>query len=258
MRVLREQQKAFASSVIEGVNENHAQMIRGNNLGGARRLNIYRHSITIGLSDALAGVYDVVKKLVGDVFFAHIAEQYIQAYPSQTGNVHDFGEAFPEFLKASSEIEALPYLPDVARLEWAYHAVFHSPVAEVLNIEKLMQVPESRYDRLTLVWSPYCLLLHSNFPVLRIWQTNQDDYAGDKQVSLDEGGDYLAILREGKQIAFHPFSSTGFAMLNAIAEGEKFTQACEIALRLDPDCNVQVVLQTAVLNRMIIGFTVHE
>ncbi len=243
---------------MEGVDEQYALTIKDNGLSGARRLGIYSNGVALGFSDALAGVFETVKKLVGDDYFVHLAEKYVSAHPSQTGNIHDFGGKFPEFLDGFSGVEALPYLADVSRLEWAYHAAFHSPIGEMLNIEKLSQVPEARYGQLNLHLSPSCYLLSSDYPVLRIWQVNQDECKGDEAVSLGEGGVRLAIVREGKQIVFHSLDPAAFAMLEAVSQNVKFNHACEMALQINPDCDIGTVLQEAVLNRIIVGFSVNE
>ena len=256
MNVLREQQEGFARSMIEGIDESYAQTICEYGLSGARRLGIYQHSIANSLCDALGGVFEVVNKLVGDEFFTHIAKNYVRAHPSSTGNVHDFGQAFPEFLEKFPGLEALPYLPDVARLEWAYHAAFHSPIGSMLNIDKLAQVPESKYDRLKLLLSPACFLLHSEYPVLHIWQVNQDGYDDSDTVSLDEGGVDLAIVREGNQIVFHSLLPGAFVMLNAALDGKSFNDSCEIVLKLDANSDVGKFLQDAVMNRLVVGFSV--
>ena len=94
MSALRKQQERFAQYINFGVDEQFPQTIRDNGLDGDRRLKIYQSSIKIGLRDALGGIYDVVRKLVGDEFFSHVAEHYLRKHHSQTGNVHDFGESF--------------------------------------------------------------------------------------------------------------------------------------------------------------------
>ncbi len=267
MNSLRKLQEGFARSVIEGMDENYASSICDVGLSGARRLGIYQHGVSISLSEALGGVYEVVKKLVGDEFFAHVAENYVRVHPSTSGNIHEFGKNFPEYLENFLGLETLPYLPDVARLEWAYHAAFHSPVGEMLNINKLSQVSELQYEQLTLFLSSTCYLLQSSFPVLRIWQVNQEDAFngvsngdsnGDGVVDLNEGGVELAIVREGKQIAFHSLNPGTFAMLKAISVGETFNTSCQAALNIDSGCDVSKVLQDAVMNRIVVGFSVGD
>jgi len=261
---LREQQQAFARFINQGSDKQFAGAVRANGLTGERRLGIYRHGVMHTLKDALSGVYEVVNKLVGDAFFGHLAEQYVFLYPSHTGNLHDYGFEFAEFLSGIPGLESLPYLPDVARLEWYYHAAFHSPMGEMLNIQKLSTVPDSKYEQLSLLLSPACFLLSSDFPVLHIWQANQDDNNyrdgkySDEVISLDEGGAYLAIVREGKQVAFHPLEPAAFAMLDAISRGETFAYACDAAIQKDSNCIVGQYVQDAVMQRIITGFAVNE
>ena len=254
MSVLREQQEGFARSVTGDVDGIYVQTICEVGLSGARRLGIYQHSIANGLRDALASVFEVVEKLVGSEYFAHVVENYVRTHPSTSGNVHDFGKTFPDYLETFPGLEALPYLPDVARLEWAYHAAFHSPVGSMLNIDKLSQVAESKYDELNFLLSPACYLLHSNYPVLHIWQVNQENYDGDDSVNLDEGGVDIAVAREGKQIVFHSLKPADLVLLKELSSGKTFNVSCETALKLDPDCDVSQVLQDAVMNRILVGF----
>lgn len=262
MSALRDQQQGFARVINGGIGgdngECFAQTIRNNGLSGERRLTIYHRGVVIGFRDALAGVYAVVKKLVGDEFFDYVANHYLRKHPSHTGNVHDFGEAFPQFLASFPALESLPYLPHVARFEWLYHTVFHSPMSEMLNIERLSLVPESKYGHLNLLFSPACCLFSSEYPVLRIWQANQENHESNEMISLDEGGVQLAIVREGNQIVFHSLEPATFAMLDAISRNVKFDQACEAALKVDPNCDVGLVLQEVVMNRMVVGFAVNE
>ena len=124
---------------------------------------------------------------------------------------------------------------------------------EVLN----PAMSSMKYSRKRFTFSlSVCYLFSSEYPALHIWQTNQDDFTGDDVVNLDEGGQQLAVIREGKQIAFHPLEPAAYTMLDAISRGTNINQACEMAAQVNSDCDVGRVLQDAVLNRMIVGFTV--
>ena len=66
-------------------------------------------------------MYPTVEQLVGAPFFRYAAHEFILAHPSKSGNLHDFGEDLPGFLAGFEPARALAYLPDCARLEWAWH-----------------------------------------------------------------------------------------------------------------------------------------
>ena len=68
--------------------------------GREARFAVYRNNTLTNLVAALLDVHPVVGRLVGEQFFAHVANQYAHAYPSISGDVHDYGGHFAEYLEA--------------------------------------------------------------------------------------------------------------------------------------------------------------
>ena len=258
---LREQQRAFAQRVINGVADSvdgGALVLKKsaqNRFSDSQRLQIYRNNFVISLREALAGVYPVIHKLLGDEFFEHAAREYSQTYPSRTGNVHDFGDVFSTFLQDFPGLESLPYLPDVARLEWAYHRVFHTQETKALNIGALSTLNETQLMDLEFELSSSFCHLASEFPILHIWQSNQSGHEPEK-VSLDEGGIKLVVVRHGQQIEFHPISDGVFALVKSLSRSETFLQACGEALKVESDCDVGMALQFLVEQKIVCGFSI--
>jgi len=173
MNSLRDMQTALTNAVFDGTTTGLGQAIVGNGLDWQKRVQVYRNNIFSGLTQALKDVYPVVERLVGEEFFKYCAHGYIVAHPSQSGNLHDFGNQFPEYLKTIEMAQQLVYLADVAALEWVYHVVFHACDALPLDINKLQNVPEEYYMLLRFVPNPANRLIQSPYPVLKIWQANQ-------------------------------------------------------------------------------------
>jgi len=48
-----------------------------------------------------------------------MAQGYVLAVPSVSGDLEDYGSRFPAYLAGVERAHGLPYLVDVARLEWA-------------------------------------------------------------------------------------------------------------------------------------------
>jgi hypothetical protein len=262
MHALREQQLAFARALCDANGAQAAQVREVEPFTAEQRLQIYHNNWAISLRQALAGVYPVINKLVGEEFFAYAAGAYLQAHPSRTGNVHDFGDAFPTFLAQLAGAESLPYLPDVARLEWAYHEVFHAPEGMALDVEQLAVVLSGESAEqvtaacnLYLQLSPCCRYVQSDYPILSIWQLNQDAGSGNEVVDIGAGGMQLALVRNNIAIEFHPLSAAAYTLLAALHSGDSFAQACVRALAAHADCNVGSVLQYCVQHRLITGFS---
>jgi hypothetical protein len=256
MHTLREQQQAFARAASLSLQQCPL-------LSAEQQRQLYRNNWVIGLRQALAAVYPVVNKLVGDEFFAYAAQAYCRDTPSGSGNLHEFGDAFADFLARMAEVEALPYLPDVARLEWDYHSVFHAPIGQSLSLDALQAVLQagsgeqlSTPGHGSLSWqlSPACRCLQSEYPILRIWQVNQTDGSVDDTVDLNEGGVQLALLRTESAIEFHPLSSGSYTLLAASHAGESFVQACVRALAVEPECDIGDMLQYCVQQGLITGY----
>jgi hypothetical protein len=225
-----------------------------NRFTDTQRFQIYRNNIFISLREALSGVYPVINKLVGDEFFQQVAREYIHRHPASDGNVHEFGAEFPGFLAEFPGAYGLAYLPDVARLEWAHHEIFHAPQAGVLNIQALASLDEAAHEHLRFQVSTSCRLLSSNYPVLHIWQANQQGHE-DEVVDLDEGGMQLVVMRSGFDVVFRPLNKAVFALLDALSENRLFTDACAEAIAIDPNCDIGAILNDLIAQRLLTGFS---
>jgi len=242
MNALHNLQHNFVASVYDDVDNNFDQSIVPHGISGARRLQIYHNNIYISLTKALHSVYPVVNRLVGDDFFKFMAVEYIKKHPSKSGNLHDFGDQFPIFITSFEPANKLVYLGDVARLEWLYHTVFHAADSPEFNLEKLEQIDKKYYDRLVFKPNPASQLFESAFPVLEIWQANQDNQYQDGTepdvVNINQGGTRLLIIRRGLDVEFQTLELEEYAFLRAIFDGSNFFTACDAAAQDNPECNV--------------------
>lgn len=252
---LRELQQDFAAAVLDGVQNGFERHIRAAGLSGARRLQIYRNNTLLNLTASLRATYPVIRRLVGDGFFDYAAAQYLAAYPSRSGDLEEFGGNFARFLETFAPAAELIYLPDVARLEWAYHQIFYAAAHPPLDLPALAKVPVEQQDKLRFQLHPAAQLLQSPFPILRIWQVNQEDYAGDAAVDLTAGGtQLLALRRDNFQIEFQPLTAGEFSLLSALNEGCAFAVACERALTAQSDVDLSACFSRYVLQGVLVSF----
>lgn len=231
--------------------------IKANGLNPARRLNVYRNNAYANLSNALRTTYPVVGRLVGDGFFRYAVHHYVGQHPSCAGDLHQFGAAFANFLATFEPATGLPYLPDVARLEWAYKQAFYAAEAELFSFEALAKLPPESYEELKFALDPAVRLLASKYPILRIWQVNQDGFEGDQGVDLTEGDVKLMVIRDRHlNVDIKVLGEGEFALLQALADGHSFAVACEKGLDVQPDCDIPACLKQQVMDGVIVDFTV--
>lgn len=228
--------------------------ICANGLSSTRRLQIYRNNTFVGLTEALRAVYPVIERLVGKEFFHYAADRYIRQFPPTSGNLHEFGEHFAAFLEVFPAAVQLSYLPDMARLEWAYHTVFHAADHSFMDIAALQTVPSKFYGRLRFRLHPAARLLASDYPVLRIWQVNQPNYTGDPTVTLTEGGVQMLVIRRCLEIELVALEAGEYTLLTVLFEEFNFAAACQQALAAQPDFNLSECFRRHVSRGTLVDF----
>jgi len=230
---LRELQLAFAQALTNPPSGRAAALVAAAGIPAAQRLQIYRNNFVVSLGEALEAVFPVVQRLVGAQFFRYAARRYVNEVPSISGDIHAFGATFPSHLAELPQAHGLAYLPDVARLEWAYHEVFHAADAPPLGLECLVQVPPDHWSSLRLAITPASALLRSPYPIVRIWQVNQEDWRGEATVNLEEGGGDVLVLRQRGTVALSTLLRGELELLNALADGQPLERSLDAALQSD-------------------------
>jgi hypothetical protein len=227
---LRELQGRLSAAIFE----QHAvpEEIRDGEFSAAERVQIYRRNTVVTLTEALAACYPTVQSLVGEEFFGETAEQYIRLYPPTSGNLHDFGSALATFLAHFAPAQALAYLPDVARLEWARQLSYHADDAPALEIETLKAVSPAELETLRFEQHPASRLIASAYPIFDIWQLHNSN---DPQptVDLGVGGQHVRVFRRRLKVDIELLGAAEYLWLQSLADGRSFGEATDVALAAD-------------------------
>jgi len=243
----------FGQSLLGEPEEALLGLIAGDGLAPATRLQIYRSHVFLTLTDALAATFPVVCRLVDRRFFGYAADQYIRTHPPATPCLSDYGESFADFLATFPACGHLPYLADVAHLEWAIHHAAHADDAGILDPARLAEVPPAQVGQIGLALHPSVSLLASPFPVDRIWRANQPDADTDAVVSLDAGGAWLEVRRIEEDTAFRALDACSHALRAALAGGAPLERALAAARSADPAADLTLALQQLLSDGIVIG-----
>ena len=254
--MLRETQLAIATSLLLDDDAAIAQ-IRVGKLSATRRLEIYRHNVYTNLRGALKDIYPVILAIVGEAFFHHAADQFVAAHPSRSGDLNQFGGEWAAFLGSYAHAAELAYLPDVARLEWAWHRAFHAGDATRFDLARLAALPADEHANLRFRLHPTAQLLTSIFPVMRIWEVNQPTFTGEIAIDWDLPPDRLLIRRDiadGVSVLIERISAAAYAFLLALAQQATLETAAATALDVDAEFNLQGLLAESVQSGVIFDF----
>lgn len=176
--------------------------------------NIYRGNYTENHIQALADTYEHVVALVGTAYFRQLGLRYLRSHPSRSGDLNFYGEHFSEFLEtrlpSAPGGKTLPYLADMARLDWAR---LKSLTAAGSNPPTLTDLPtlsaqQQAHSRLQLNRS--CTLLRSEFPLYSLWCLASGVTTA---ATLDTGGESVLVCRPGRIVEIQRLDSPTIHLL---------------------------------------------
>ena len=237
MPKLRDIQEQFARH-IQGLptSPEMADQVKFNQLENRQRLQVYKNNFKLSLTNNLAAIYPVTEKLVGINFFKYACHEFIKIYPSRHGNLHQYGIEFADFLSEFEPAKVLTYLADMAKLEWAYHEVFHEATATKFDIQALQQVRQDQYPDLVFSLHPATRLLYSRYPLTAIWQENQLENPG--QINLIEKDYYFLIGRRKNENIFQTLDKVDFEFLTLVQSAQNLESITETLQSKNSDSEI--------------------
>lgn len=233
MTSLRELQRDVRRALLGRGADQAAAAVAEDGLTAQARLGIYRHHAFTTLTAALQATFPVVCRLVDERFFAYAADQYIRQDPPSGPCLYEYGATFPAFLAGFPACQGLPYLADVARLEWAMNRALHAPDHVPLEPAALQAQASEVNGNEVFSLDPSLSLVASPWPIHRIWRANQPEADADTTVDLTAGGIGLEVRRPGDDVVFRGLDPGVFAFRHALAEGHRLAQAVGRALAVD-------------------------
>ena len=96
----------------------------------AGAMAVYRNTVIHGAVEALRANYPVVKQILGEEMFEHVAVDFAATFPPASPVLALYGREFGDWLVHQSWIRDLPYLPDVARVERLHVDCLFAPDAD--------------------------------------------------------------------------------------------------------------------------------
>jgi len=202
-------QKDFINAFFNNNKTTAAKHVLGDDrLSAEQRLGIYSGSVHGILTQALGLTFPVCKLLVGDKFFDNMTKLFIDKYPPTTTIFAEYGNDLPLFLSSFEPVNDIPYFVDMARFEWARHSVYHQQCQQIIDFNKLAEVPEEQQAKLSFKLSKTLHLIQSDFRIDDIWFAHQEN-SDVKLENIDlEESIKLLIWKDKESIKISSMSHT--------------------------------------------------
>lgn len=198
-----------------------------------RRFNVHRNSMYSGLVGCIEATFPVVRRLVGNEFFVATASVFVANHPPRSPVLIEYGAEFASFLDHFAPVRSLPYLADVARLEWLLAQSRHAADAVPISGEALGRMSADEAWHAGIVLHPALRLLRSSFSVVSIWQTNTFD-AVVRPIDACGDGECALIVRPEFAPRVVPIDFGEFTFLAELANDEPLGIAAATAAERAP------------------------
>jgi hypothetical protein len=198
-----------------------------------RRLDVHRNNSMVSLVDALAATFPVTLALVGEDFFRDMARERVRADPPRSPILFRYGEGFPGFVQDYAPAAVVPYLADVARLEYLRVQCHHAADAQAVPVAEfhaLLSAPERLADlRMTL--HPASAWLRSDHAVHALWRAHQglDALARADLADIDpDSAEAVLVTRPRWDVQVHRIDARATHALDALREGAPLGAALSV------------------------------
>jgi len=236
-------QSSFATAVRDAQRAVPQGLAAWNGPQPERRFGVYRNNVAVGLIGALASRFPVTEKIVGEAFFAAMAQEFIRIHPPRSPLLLAYGDDFGDFVAEFEPAMEIAYLPDIIRLEAARGRAYHAADAAPLEAAALAALDPERLAELVLIPRPSLSVLRSPHPVITIWAMNSgamplapiDDWQGEDAL----------IIRPNMTVEIHRLPPGGATFLSALADGASLAAAVEAAMQQAGDFDISANLAGA-------------
>jgi hypothetical protein len=222
---LKELQARFQAHLLAGDAGIRDVIAESDRLSRDRRLMVYAHAYRARLRDALAVDYKALHALLGEDAFDALCQTYIDAHPSRSYTLRDFGGACARHLGHDAAAGRHDWRAEMARLEWALVAAFDAADVTPATAADAAAVAPEAWPALALEFHPAVQLIDLWWNTLPCWRAARHGEPAPAPARLPQR---LACLvwREGLETRYRSLEPPEDDVLRAALAGETFAQLC--------------------------------
>jgi hypothetical protein len=136
----------------------------------------------------------------------------------------------------------LPYLADIARLEWARAESYFAASAPTLTPDALTR-HSTDIANVRLSRHPATRLVDSRFPIVTIWTVNQPGVTDVPRVDMEKNEAALVARSGASLVTLRLCEGGDRALVTALFEGATLGDAAAAAFAVDDEFDLQAALE---------------
>lgn len=226
---LRELQRAMAARILGGESVPGAALGRWLAVPAGsvprERVAVYVDGYPARLQDALREQFPAVARLIGPTRFHALVHRYLGAAHLPSYNLNDAGAELSVVLGDDPLTAELPFLPDLAALEWAVARAFHAFEAPPLTPAALAALTPAALLGGRVRFQPSVAVRASRWPIHALWEA-RDAAPGAIDIDLTVGEQVL-VYRVGLGVIGAPIDAGRAAALQALLAGRSLADTAD-------------------------------
>ncbi|KGK42157.1 hypothetical protein LH51_09565 [Nitrincola sp. A-D6] len=245
--------KPFHDALLNADSALPAGLTNWNQTDGEHRFAVYRNNVMSSLINVLAGNFPVVQQLVGEAFFRAMAREFVTHHPPITPIMLLYGQTFSDFIADFPPAASVPYLADMARLEYAIQSSRHCADSQPIKSDRLTRLVEDHYalSYTGLKLAAAIRILTSDFAVASIWHAHQGSSPADlSQINIHQPESFM-LSRPALKVQLHSIDPGAAEFIRHLSQGMPLAQATETTYPFDPVAVLQLLIQQQAITDLI-------
>ncbi len=195
----------------------------------AERLAVHVEGYPARVAAALHEAFPAVAHILGEGSTASLARRLGPRISASLRNLNDIGAALPEFLESDPLAEDLPFLPDLARLEWAVVRCFHSEVSRPFDPRTGEHWTCDEWEQVRIAFQPGLAVVRSAWPIRELREAKDTDRAAI-DIDLVDRPDRVLVHRQGFEVVVESIDAVECEALVGLGAGRRLGDvAAELA-----------------------------
>lgn len=241
---------AFAQALLRPEASCPAGLKTWNGSDPAKRFAVYRNNVVVSLVNALADSFPVVQALVGEDFFRAMAAEFARGTPPRSPVLAWYGAGFADFVEYFPPASGLPYLADVARLEWLRVEAWHAADAEPLPLAEMAArlADEAGLPALRLALHPSLRVLRSAHPVVSLWAAHQAEDVSAVLGAIDfADAEAALVVRDGIDVVIQCIEAGAAEFVDKLLRGDALGEAAQASGPFDLPATLGLLLRSGAI-----------
>lgn len=235
--------------LLHGDNEIAGHVTTNELIDGNQRLEIYSNGYRLRLQETLAVDHDILASYMGDEAFEALCKGFIKEQPSKHKSLRYFADPLPEFL--AQHYAEYPQLSELAAFERALMFSFDAEEKAALPVDFLQRLAPEDWPACELSWHPSLHMFASDYNTVPIWQSLKQEQVPPAPL---EQKSVWAIWRNPERLTqFRSLQASELSLLQALANGENLSHACEHLLDFMSEEEIPSFLQSSLQSYIASG-----